>query len=145
MLANRLSEDPAHRILLREAGMQMGLPRHYEDLKREDQESVSAMTAPTSRTDGGRARPLTIVTNAHTEPHPLRRSARRTAYLFQLDAARGHARLVGTAILVVAFFKAWLIGMRYMELDHAVLPLRFVYGVWVLVVGIRLGVLLWMA
>lgn len=67
-----------------------------------------------------------------------------SAYLFQLDAARGHARLVGTAILVIAFFKIWLIGMRYMELDHAPLPLRLVYEMWIMVVGGALAVLFWM-
>jgi hypothetical protein len=47
-------------------------------------------------------------------------------------------RAGGSAVIVIALAKAWLIGMRYMELDEAALPLRLAYGGWVLLVGAML-------
>jgi membrane-bound ClpP family serine protease len=40
----------------------------------------------------------------------------------------------GSAVLVIAFLKARLIGIRFMELHEAVLPLRLAFETWVVVV-----------
>ncbi|MFT4054122.1 MAG: cytochrome C oxidase subunit IV family protein [Novosphingobium sp.] len=67
------------------------------------------------------------------------------SYLAQLEAMRGNARLVGSAILVIAFAKVWLIGMRFMELDDAVPMLRLCYTAWVVVMAGALVTLFWLA
>lgn len=49
---------------------------------------------------------------------------------------------VGTAVaLLVAFGKAWIVGREFMELRHAPLVLRAIFGGWVVVVGTTLTVL----
>lgn len=61
--------------------------------------------------------------------------ATAAAYLTQLEATRDFPRIVGSIILVLAFIKVWLIGMRYMELQHAPFALRLVYQGWVIALG----------
>jgi len=53
---------------------------------------------------------------------------------------------VGSAIvLTVAFFKVHLVGMYFMEIKHAPLPLRMVFQAWGLIVGSGLIVVyLWL-
>ena len=41
-------------------------------------------------------------------------------------------------VLVLAFFKAWLIGMQFMELNHAPAWLRRSYAAWVIAVCVAL-------
>lgn len=60
------------------------------------------------------------------------------SYLSWLDAGWIDPRVAGSIVIVIALVKAWLIGMRFMELDHAVQPLRLAYAGWVLVVGVVL-------
>lgn len=61
--------------------------------------------------------------------------ATAAAYLTQLDAAHGFPRVAGSIVLLLAFAKAWLIGMRYMELKQAPAVLRLAYQSWVIAVG----------
>ncbi|VWX50169.1 cytochrome C oxidase subunit IV family protein [Novosphingobium sp. 9U] len=63
------------------------------------------------------------------------------SYLAWVDPALLAPQIAGSIVIVIAMAKAWLIGMRFMELETAVLPLRLAYSAWVLVVG---GVLLTM-
>lgn len=53
------------------------------------------------------------------------------------DHGNGHtARQVATVVvLLVAFVKARLVGMYFMELRHAPIPLRVLFETWCLVVG----------
>ncbi|AMK19839.1 MULTISPECIES: cytochrome C oxidase subunit IV family protein [Sphingobium] len=67
------------------------------------------------------------------------------SYLFQLEAMKFDPRIVGSAILVIAFFKVRLIGLRYMEIDEAILPLRLAFEAWVFAVAIALLTLFWIA
>lgn len=67
------------------------------------------------------------------------------SYWSWLDSGSGDPRLAGAAVLVIAFGKAWLIGMRYMELDEAILPLRIAYSGWIVVVGAVLLTMTWLA
>jgi hypothetical protein len=52
-------------------------------------------------------------------------------------------RLATSAVLVIALMKARLIGLEYMELRRAPLPLRIGFEVWVLVVCAALLALYW--
>lgn len=67
------------------------------------------------------------------------------SYLSQLEAMHGNVRLIGSAVLVIAFAKVWLIGMRFMELDEAIPVLRLGYTAWVVVMGAALATLFWLA
>ena len=47
------------------------------------------------------------------------------------------------AVLAVAFTKAWFVGMYFMELRNAPLPLRLLFQAWiVLVCGVLIGLYL---
>lgn len=63
------------------------------------------------------------------------------SYLSWIDPALLDPLVAGSLVIVIAMFKAWLIGMRFMELGRAILWLRLAYTAWVMVVG---GVLLTM-
>ena len=67
------------------------------------------------------------------------------SYASWLDARWGDIRLTGSAVVAIALAKVWLIGMRYMEIDEAIWPLRLAFNAWVLVVGAVLLVMLWQA
>lgn len=67
------------------------------------------------------------------------------SYLAWTDAALLARGIAGAAAIVIAMCKAWLIGMRYMELSHAPLALRLAYGAWVGVVGVSLLVMFGLA
>ena len=67
--------------------------------------------------------------------------ATAAAYLTQLDAAQDYPRVAGSVVLLLAFAKVWLIGMRYMELEHAPASLRMVYHGWVIAMGVSLIVM----
>lgn len=57
------------------------------------------------------------------------------SYLSWLDAGRLDARVVGSAVILIALTKAWLIGTRFMELREAIWPLRLIFYLWVVTVG----------
>lgn len=54
-------------------------------------------------------------------------------------------RLSGSVVLIIAFLKARLIGIRFMELHEAVLPLRIAFEAWVVIVCAVLLVMFGMA
>jgi Prokaryotic Cytochrome C oxidase subunit IV len=68
-------------------------------------------------------------------------SATAAAYLTQLEAAHGFPRVAGSIVLILAFAKVWLIGMRYMELKHAPFAFRLVYQGWTIALGSALVIL----
>ncbi|MEE4454943.1 MULTISPECIES: cytochrome C oxidase subunit IV family protein [Novosphingobium] len=57
------------------------------------------------------------------------------SYVAWIDPERLSPAVAGSAVILIAMAKAWLIGMRFMELESAVLPLRIAYNLWVVVVG----------
>lgn len=65
--------------------------------------------------------------------------------LFQMEAMRFDPRVTGSAILLIAFFKVLLIGLRYMELGEAILPLRIAFEAWIVVMASALLTLFWIA
>lgn len=52
-------------------------------------------------------------------------------------------RIAGSVVIAIALAKAWLIGMRYMELDDAAIPLRLAYLAWIAIVGAVLIPMFW--
>ncbi|MEO6588636.1 MAG: cytochrome C oxidase subunit IV family protein, partial [Pyrinomonadaceae bacterium] len=60
------------------------------------------------------------------------------SYLSVIEAQWVDPRVAGSVVILIALVKAWLIGMRFMELDEAVLPLKFAYNAWVATVGVIL-------
>lgn len=67
------------------------------------------------------------------------------SYAAWIDDGWVGQRAAGSAVIVIALAKAWLIGMRYMELDEAARFLRLIYGGWVLLVGTTLVAIFWLA
>ncbi|WP_340314512.1 cytochrome C oxidase subunit IV family protein [Rhizorhabdus argentea] len=67
------------------------------------------------------------------------------SYISWAESSVADARLAGTAVLLLAFLKARLIGLHYMELRDAVLPLRILFEAWVVVVCSTLVVMFWAA
>lgn len=57
------------------------------------------------------------------------------SYLSWLDADWADPRLFGSAVIVIAAAKAWLIGWQFMELREAIWPLRLIYSLWVTIVA----------
>ena len=57
------------------------------------------------------------------------------SYLSWLDADWADSRLFGSAVIVIAAAKAWLIGWQFMELREAIWPLRLIYSLWVTIVA----------
>jgi hypothetical protein len=55
----------------------------------------------------------------------------------------GHPAIAATAILLLAFFKARIIGLEFMELRHAPLPLRIGLEIWVIAACATLLSLYW--
>lgn len=50
----------------------------------------------------------------------------------------GGARIASFAVLVIAFVKARLIGLEFMELRHAPLPLRIAFEAWTIIMCVTL-------
>lgn len=67
------------------------------------------------------------------------------SYISWAESSVVDARLAGTAVLLLAFLKARLIGLHYMELRDGVLPLRILFEAWVVVVCSTLVVMFWAA
>ena len=57
------------------------------------------------------------------------------SYLSWLDTHWANPRLIGSIVIVIALVKAWLIGMRFMEIGEAIRPIRLIFNLWVLTVG----------
>jgi hypothetical protein len=56
-----------------------------------------------------------------------------------VSASGSHAAAL--AIIALAFAKAWLVGWRFMELDHAPHWLRWMFSGWVAAAGSTLAVI----
>lgn len=67
------------------------------------------------------------------------------SYLSWLDHSWADPRLIGSAVIVIALIKAWLIGARFMELKGAFWPLRLIFNVWLAGVGAMLLAMLALA
>lgn len=65
------------------------------------------------------------------------------SYLSWAESSVADGRVAGTAVLALAFVKARLIGLHYMELDEAVLPLRLFFEAWIIVVCLALIAMFW--
>ena len=67
------------------------------------------------------------------------------ATLLSWESARraGDPRLAASAVLVIAFVKVRFIGLEFMELRTAPLPLRLAFELWLLVVCSAQLVLYW--
>lgn len=63
------------------------------------------------------------------------------SYLSWLDANWAGPRLLGSAVIVIAAAKAWLIGWQFMELREAIWPLRLIFNLWVTIVAAMLLVM----
>ena len=69
------------------------------------------------------------------------------ATLVSFESARGgsHLRLASSAVLVLAFAKVRYIGLEFMELRTAPLPLRLIFEAWLAVVCGALLALYWLS
>lgn len=67
------------------------------------------------------------------------------SYLSWLDASWLDPQIAGSIVIVIALAKAWLIGMRFMELATAIAPLRIAYNLWIVMVGAVLLAMFWQA
>ncbi|WP_054110747.1 cytochrome C oxidase subunit IV family protein [Brevundimonas sp. AAP58] len=60
------------------------------------------------------------------------------SYVSWLDEDWADPRLTGSIVVAIACGKAWLIGMRFMELREAVWPLQLIFNLWTVGVGVIL-------
>ena len=60
-----------------------------------------------------------------------------------LGGDEGGQRLAGAAVMAIAFFKARLIGLHFMELRGAIWPLRLLFELWAIVICLLLVTMLW--
>jgi hypothetical protein len=69
------------------------------------------------------------------------------ATLLAWESARspGDYRLASSVVLLIAFLKARLIGLEFMELRTAPLPLRLIFEAWTVVACASLLALYWIA
>jgi hypothetical protein len=69
------------------------------------------------------------------------------ATLFSWESAHvGHDhRLSSSIVLVVAFIKARFVGLEFMELRDAPLPLRLIFEIWVALACAALLLLYWLS
>jgi hypothetical protein len=67
------------------------------------------------------------------------------SYVSWLDEGWGDPRLTGSIVVAIACGKAWLIGMRFMELREAVWPLKLIFNLWTVGVGAVLIAMFWQA
>ena len=66
------------------------------------------------------------------------------SYGSSIEAGSSNSRIAGSVVLLIAFFKARLIGLRFMELQTGVLPLRLLFEFWIIAMGTVLLVLFWL-
>jgi hypothetical protein len=57
-----------------------------------------------------------------------------TWFVLRSDAYHG-TRIVGAALLVIGLIKAGLVGYEYMDVRHAPLVLRAIFGAWLVLTG----------
>jgi Prokaryotic Cytochrome C oxidase subunit IV len=55
--------------------------------------------------------------------------------LFEAFNLANPSRYVGLAVIAIAFVKVRFIGLDFMELRHAPIPLRLAFEVWLLVIA----------
>lgn len=67
------------------------------------------------------------------------------SYASWLDADWADRRWTGSAVVAIACGKAWLIGMRFMELREAIWPLQLFFNLWVIGIGTLLIAMFWQA
>lgn len=67
------------------------------------------------------------------------------SYATWFEAALVPSGLTGTVVLAAAALKCWLIGMRFMELEEAAWPLRWIFNAWVALVAVGLATMFWIA
>jgi hypothetical protein len=60
------------------------------------------------------------------------------------NAGRAY-RLAATAVLVIAFIKVRFVGLEFMELRNAPLPLRAIFEIWVALACLALLTLYWLS
>jgi hypothetical protein len=63
------------------------------------------------------------------------------SYASAVEAGWSDHRIAGVPVLVIAFFKVRLIGLHFMELQTAILPLRLIFECWTVIIGVALVVL----
>lgn len=56
---------------------------------------------------------------------------------------RGDDRFVSLAVVIIAFVKVRFVGLDFMELRTAALPLRFVFEAWLVLVCVTILSLYW--
>lgn len=65
------------------------------------------------------------------------------SYATWFDPRWTSPRLSGSAVVIIAGFKAWLIAMRYMELGQAIWPLKLLFNLWVVAIVAILIAMFW--
>jgi hypothetical protein len=70
-----------------------------------------------------------------------------SATLFSWESAHvGHDhRLASSIVLLIAFTKARFVGLEFMELRAAPLPLRLIFEAWVVLACVALLILYWLS
>ena len=69
------------------------------------------------------------------------------ATLFSWESAHvgNDHRLSSSIVLVIAFIKVRFVGLEFMELRHAPLPLRLIFELWVILACAALLILYWLS
>lgn len=65
------------------------------------------------------------------------------SYLSWLNSGWDNRQSVGSIVLIIAFFKARIIGLHFMELAAAPWPLRLLFEAWVVLACTAFLVLFW--
>lgn len=67
------------------------------------------------------------------------------SYLLGIDHLLGFSRLALSAVLVIAFVKAWLVTRYFMDIRHAPVWLRILVDGWIVLTGAMVvGMYLWL-
>lgn len=72
-------------------------------------------------------------------------SATMLSYASWLSPGWANTPLGGSSVIAIAGAKAWLIGMRYMEIDRAKWQIKLVFNLWIGVVTTMLITMFWQA
>jgi Prokaryotic Cytochrome C oxidase subunit IV len=68
-----------------------------------------------------------------------------TLFSWESSVMSGSRPVIATGVLLIAFFKVRIIGLEFMELRTAPLPLRIAFEVWIVGVCAVLLTLYWQA
>ena len=68
-----------------------------------------------------------------------------TLFSWQSSAAGQDPRLASSAVLIIAFIKARFVGLEFMELRHAPVPLRLLFEGWIVAICATLLILYWLS